>query len=238
MFLLYRRGLTVYDSLNIKDFECTTYVFCHELEWRLTCAIFTGRSWDSRVSSTCVHATWCAYISIGSPAGHHYTAHTSCWAAVTKTCVTVFMSSAFIWLMKGIHLIYSSYCPPSAYVENIYADPWEFCVIPTVITTENLQQMSFLVLNVLFRADLLNLLCSSCCFSKIWCACRQLEILIQNEDWITIHIIPVILAVYFKYILWNKNVLIIMEEYIYIRNAVHSPSYGISLWAHFHKAGF
>jgi len=108
MVLLYR-SLTVYDSWNITEFERTTYIFCPELESRLTCVVVTGRRWDSRVSSTCVHATWCAYISIGSPAGHRYTAHTSCWAAITKTCVTVFISSEFIWLVWSITLGNSSH---------------------------------------------------------------------------------------------------------------------------------
>ena len=99
----------LYDSWNITEFECRMYVFCRELELRLTRAIFTGRRWDSRFSSTCVHATRCAYISIGSPAGHRYSAHTSRWAAVTKTCVTVFISSAFIWLVWSITLVNSSH---------------------------------------------------------------------------------------------------------------------------------
>ena len=42
LVLLYH-SLTVYDSWNIKEFEHTSYVFCPELESRLTCAIFTGR---------------------------------------------------------------------------------------------------------------------------------------------------------------------------------------------------
>jgi len=97
-------------SWDVPSIHCNICSILHmKWNWNLPLPLnVAGWRWTSRVGSTRIHTTRCAYIPTGSPPSHHHPAHTCHRATTTKTCVTIFCLMITLSPMSYAASVYNS----------------------------------------------------------------------------------------------------------------------------------